>query len=128
VKRTISIAAVTLLAAAGCQSNKTQPSASLQPTPAVTQVTTPAPVQAEPVEAVDTSTPAPTPMTDISTNSPDAVNASYTGGKYVVKAGDTLYRIAAKHYGEGKEWKKILAANAGISPTHLRVGQVLILP
>jgi nucleoid-associated protein YgaU len=126
VKRTISIAAVTLLAAAGCQSNKSQPSAQLQPTPAVTTVQ--APVQPEPVEAVDTSTPAPTPMADITTATPDAVNASYTGGKYVVKAGDTLYRIAAKHYGEGKEWRKIVAANPGITPTKLRVGQVLILP
>jgi nucleoid-associated protein YgaU len=116
-----------LLAAAGCQNNNSKPAATLPPNPSVTELTpAPAPAQAEPVQAVDTSTP--TPMTDISTGSSDAVNASYSGGKYVVKAGDTLYRIAVKHYGDGKQWKKIVAANPGISPTHLRVGQSLILP
>jgi len=127
MKRTVSIAAVTLLAAAvGCSNANKPSSQSLQPTPAVTQVQpaadqqqiAPAPDQAM---AVDTSTPSQTP-TDTATA------ASFSGGKYVVKAGDTLYRIAVAHYGSGKEWKKIAEANPGIVPTKLHVGQTLTLP
>jgi nucleoid-associated protein YgaU len=55
-------------------------------------------------------------------------SSSSVGGKYTVKAGDTLFRIAATHYGSGKEWKKIAAANPGLDPKHLRVGQKITLP
>jgi 5'-nucleotidase len=85
-------------------------------------VATPAADQQAPV---DTSTPAPVDTAfQTSASSP----APMGGGKYVVKAGDTLYRIAVTHYGSGKEWHKIVAANPGVSPQHLRVGQTLILP
>ncbi len=47
---------------------------------------------------------------------------------YTVQRGDTLWRIAVKTYGDGQRWRDILAANPGIKPTDLRVGQKLILP
>ncbi len=50
------------------------------------------------------------------------------GGNYVVKKGDTLYRIAKEHYGDGKQWQKIASANPGVSPQSLKVGQTLVLP
>jgi 5'-nucleotidase len=130
VNRTISIVAVTLLAAAGCSNSTTKPSASLQPTQSVTQLTpppaaAPAPVdntEAEQVSALDTSTPS---MASEMSGGP---SASSVGGKYTIKAGDTLFRIAVTHYGSGRDWKKIAAANPGLDPRHLRVGQSITLP
>jgi LysM repeat protein len=50
------------------------------------------------------------------------------GGTYVVKKGDTLYGISRTHYGDGKKWQQIAAANPGLSPTSLKVGQTITLP
>ena len=49
---------------------------------------------------------------------------------YVVVSGDSLWRIAARHYGSGLKWSVIYNANrAAISdPDRIRVGQVLVLP
>jgi 5'-nucleotidase len=55
-------------------------------------------------------------------------SAALGGGTYVVKKGDTLYGIARTHYGDGKQWQKIAAANPGLSPTSLKVGQTITLP
>jgi nucleoid-associated protein YgaU len=49
-------------------------------------------------------------------------------GSYVVQHGDTLFHIAQVHYGEGKKWKQIVAANPGVTPATLKVGQKLVLP
>jgi 5'-nucleotidase len=54
--------------------------------------------------------------------------AAPTASNYVVKKGDTLYSIARSHYGDGKQWQKIVAANPGLSPEKLKVGQTLLLP
>ena len=54
--------------------------------------------------------------------------SSLGGGSYVVKKGDTLYGIARTHYGDGKKWQQIAAANPGLSPTSLKVGQIITLP
>jgi 5'-nucleotidase / UDP-sugar diphosphatase len=128
VKRILSIAAVTMLAA-GCHNNPpaTQSSANpgtLTPLPAA------APVQAQPVAyeqspapaggAIDTSTPI--------AASDASAQVALGGGSYTVQHGDTLYHIALKHYGDGKQWKKIAAANPGVDATHLKVGQTLVLP
>ena len=34
---------------------------------------------------------------------------------YTVQKGDTLYKIAKTHYGDGKQWNRIVAANPGVS-------------
>ncbi|MGB2695917.1 MAG: LysM peptidoglycan-binding domain-containing protein [Dehalococcoidia bacterium] len=47
------------------------------------------------------------------------------GSSYTVRAGDTLASIAAR---VGTTVDALIAANAGVDPTGLAVGQVLILP
>lgn len=47
---------------------------------------------------------------------------------YVVKAGDTLGRIARKFYGEARHFHRIVTANRIVNPDRLRVGQKLAIP
>ena len=125
----VSAAAVALaLIAAGCHSAPaTSPSSSngnLQPSSSVTNLepvaAAPAPIAPnEQAPAIDTQTPS--AVTDASAS-------SVASGSYTIKAGDTLYRIAVTHYGDGKQWRKIAAANPGLEPTKLRVGQTIVLP
>jgi 5'-nucleotidase len=135
MKRTLILAAATLIAAAGCSSSS-KPSANLQATPSgalppaqpAGYVTTAQ--QPMTVAPVDTYTPGPIQASDV-TVAPTASLASTTtaaGGKYVVKKGDTFYGIARAHYGDGKQWTKIAQANPTVNAAHLRVGQVLVLP
>jgi nucleoid-associated protein YgaU len=51
--------------------------------------------------------------------------------KYTVVKGDSLSKIAKKHYGNGNQWKKIYTANReviGDNPDLIKPGQVLIIP
>ena len=50
------------------------------------------------------------------------------GGSYTVKKGDTLYSIARTRYGDGKQWQRITAANPGLEPSKLKVGQTIVIP
>lgn len=50
------------------------------------------------------------------------------GANYTVKKGDTLFHIAKEHYGDGKQWRRIAAANPGVTATSLKVGQILVMP
>jgi len=126
------VAGLTLITAFGCQDNT--PKSSAPPETSLSQiapdqtasaaqpVTYDQPVAAAPV---DTMTPAPTdPTTPVASD--DAGGGS--DQRYTIKAGDTLYRIAATHYGTGRDWKKIVEANPGIDPSRLRVGQTIVLP
>jgi len=55
--------------------------------------------------------------------------SSTTGEKsHTVRKGETLFSIAKATYGSGKDWKKIEAANPGVTPSKLKVGQVLAMP
>ena len=49
---------------------------------------------------------------------------------YKVKKGDTLYKIAKKHYGDGSKWKNIYNANKKkiSNPNKLKVGITIKLP
>lgn len=49
---------------------------------------------------------------------------------YVVRSGDTLYKIAKKFYGKRSAWSKIREANKATVPVSgtIKVGQTLILP
>ncbi|BAM04974.1 LysM peptidoglycan-binding domain-containing protein [Phycisphaera mikurensis] len=50
------------------------------------------------------------------------------GGLYTVAKGDTLMGIARRQYGSETKWRDIAAANPGIDPGRLNVGQTLVLP
>ena len=70
----------------------------------------------------------PTPDADpLITTTPSSKKIG-TGKKHTVQKGETLYSIARVSYGDGKMWKKIVAANPGVSPAKLKVGQVLTMP
>ena len=51
-----------------------------------------------------------------------------TGRTYVVKAGDSLWRVAATFYGSGATFGRIANANRIVAPWTIHVGQVLIIP
>ena len=53
---------------------------------------------------------------------------SVSAGSYTVKKGDTLYSIARNRYGDGKQWQRIAAANPGLRPESLKVGQTITIP
>ena len=107
--------------AAGCK-NKKKPSDTASINGSVTDITpsatpvastyTPAPAMTSPYDASLTSTPSSTGI----------------GGSYTVKKGDTLYGIARSKYGDGKQYTRIVAANPGVSPQSLKVGQTLVIP
>jgi nucleoid-associated protein YgaU len=47
---------------------------------------------------------------------------------YVVQKGDSLASIARKRLGAESRWTEIQAANAGLEPKNLRVGNTILLP
>jgi LysM domain len=50
---------------------------------------------------------------------------------YVVKKGDSLWKIAKNVYGDGSKWRQIYNANKrtiGANPNKLKVGQKLVIP
>lgn len=49
-------------------------------------------------------------------------------GSYTIQKGDTLWKLATQHYGDGKKWHEIADANPGLSPQTLRVGQTITIP
>jgi nucleoid-associated protein YgaU len=69
-----------------------------------------------------TATPRPATATPI----PGGTTCS--GFAYRVQRGDTLYSIAKSRYGDGKQFTRIVAANPGVTPQNLKVGQTLVLP
>lgn len=110
---------------AGCNGKKTTTGVD-SATPAVADLsaapvpayTPPAPQQ--PSDTMVTSTP--------NFNSSGIGSTPTTGGRYTVKKGETLWKIAAEHYGDGKQHTRILAANPGLTAANLKAGQVIILP
>ncbi len=57
-----------------------------------------------------------------------AAGAPAPGGTYTVVAGDTLWDIAEKAYGNGTKWRVIAKANPRVKPRALRVGATLTIP
>lgn len=47
---------------------------------------------------------------------------------YMIQPGDTLWKVAAKFYGDGHRWQDIATMNRIADPTKLRIGQMLVLP
>jgi 5'-nucleotidase len=105
--------------ATGCQ-NKPAGSADSNVTDLSTQTASAAPA------------PTPVPVAQPVYDSTPTASVSSTPiggtGSYTVKRGVTLYSIARTHYGSGKDWQKIAAANPGLSPNTLKAGQTITLP
>ena len=87
-------------------------------------------VEATPT-AVDT-TPDVTPPAQMKSKSKTthstASKGHITGKTYVIKTGDTLYSISRARYGTNARVKDIEAANPGLNPNKLQVGQKINLP
>ncbi len=70
--------------------------------------------------------PSPSTPTD-----PSPTRVDDGGRTYVVKPGDSFYRIARDELRDASRWMELFELNKGVvggNPTHLRVGQVLALP
>lgn len=122
LKQTAVITLVCLGAAFGCQKKAKPELADVPPPvePVEVQPYQAQPMQPEPVswdaQAAGTMTPAPVP----------AAVPSQTS--YTVQKGDSLWKIAQRHYGNGQRWPDIVAANPGLVPEKLPVGKTIILP
>src|SRR5436305_943676 len=108
--------------AAGCNSNNKSASARPPLSPLVTDIspTPPSHYSTQPIQ--------PMAMQPIEQPAAPAAFATSGGGTYTVQKGDTLYKIARERYGDGKQWQKIAAANPGLSPQSLKVGQKISVP
>jgi 5'-nucleotidase / UDP-sugar diphosphatase len=122
----LSVMAVALMAG-GCQSNK--PATASRPAlrPSVVDISPTPPMLAAPVQPIQPIQPV-QPVADPAPAAFNGAPANGGGGTYVVKKGDTLYRIAREKYGDGKQWQKIASANPGVTPSSLKVGQKLTVP
>jgi nucleoid-associated protein YgaU len=60
----------------------------------------------------------------------ESTNTTSNSGttEYVVKAGDTPVKIAAKQLGDSSRYKEILKCNPGLNPNRLSIGMRLKLP
>ena len=47
---------------------------------------------------------------------------------HTIAAGDTLWNLAVKYYGDGKQSKRIQDANPGIEPTRMSIGKQIVIP
>jgi nucleoid-associated protein YgaU len=112
----------------GCDDNKATKKST-------TELPPPAPVEQAPI-AAPAPAPAPTPVAVEPAPLPAPAHgaakggaaAAKAGGSYVVQKGDTLYAISRKVYGSNARVKDIIAANPGIDPNAIKVGQKLVLP
>ncbi|HEY1922798.1 MAG TPA: LysM peptidoglycan-binding domain-containing protein [Tepidisphaeraceae bacterium] len=77
--------------------------------------------------------PAPTPVPSAPASvqpAPTAAPTPVAAGPrtHRVASGESPYSIAQSEYGNGRYFKRILAANPGIDPRHLKIGQILVIP
>lgn len=116
----------------GCES---QQQAQMDPVPLPPPPDQPGMVAAEPepvvFEPAPGQAPAPQPgmQAGMRDHQPEPAPRPAGGGQtYTVQRGDTLWSIAQRHYGNGQRWQDIVAANPGLVPEKMRVGQQIILP
>ena len=100
--------------------------------PAITQtpVLDAAPAIAQPAASPSAPPRAKRVLASAKTNAANTKATALASGSnsYKVKKGDTLFAIAKAEYGDGKQWRRIVAANPGVSAASLHVGQTLLIP
>jgi nucleoid-associated protein YgaU len=71
----------------------------------------------------------PTPRTIPATEVlPQAPPSAPSGKTYTIQAGDSFNKIAAKLYGDGNKYGKLLASkNPGVDPSRMKIGQKIML-
>ncbi len=108
---------VSLAVAVGCQ-RKAKPELSEVPPPV------------EPVAVQDYPQPQAVQFEDVAAPQPvvSPVAVPPAQSTYTIRKNDTLWKIAQSHYGDGQRWQDIAAANPGIDPKKLAVGQTIVLP
>ena len=109
----------------------------------ITMISVPQAVQAEPASdrqaVVIVATPEPPnlimkpaePMTPPTAAAPRSEHLNDTSHHHVVRAGDDLWSLAERYYGDGRDWRKIAAANPKIltgGPDRLQIGWRLKIP
>jgi 5'-nucleotidase len=98
------------------------------------QAPVPAPVIARaPLPAPATEAAAPATLPPVVTQTPvapasPAPASGYGSRQYRVIRGDTLFRIAKTHYGDGNRWQQIASANPGLTPASLKAGSTIVVP
>lgn len=95
------------------------PAPAVQPQPVVYDTVQPEPAAA----AEEISAPAP-----VRTRSSRSTASAAGGTKYKVRKGDTLWKIAQAHYGNGAKWQRIASANPKVDPNHVLAGQTIVIP
>ena len=84
-----------------------------------------------PMSVAEAAPPADAPVMLTRTPFAPAAPASTPAGtshQYLVQKGDTLFRIAKTHYGDGNRWQQIASANPGLTPSSLKAGSTIVVP
>jgi 5'-nucleotidase / UDP-sugar diphosphatase len=126
VKKYLLIACVAV-SIVGCAKKTATPTANAN----LTEVAPPPPIHNGITPAQPISTAYAEPMAapaDEITPTRSTLPSTGSGKTYVVKKGDTLWAIAQKTYGDGKQYKKIVAANPNIKGDRVMTGQKIVLP
>ena len=90
-----------------------------------------APTATSPAPAPAPLPPLPAPAKPAATTVPQTPTATRSAPRadtYTVKEGDSLVTIWRSLAGTERGWEKLLAANPGVDPTRLKIGQVLKVP
>ena len=126
MKKFIVFAALASIAIVGCAKKTQAPVANSS----ITEVAPPPPIH----NGITPAAPIATTYSDAIVAPADDITPSRSapssgGGKtYIVKKGDTLWGIAQRTYGDGKQYRKIIAANPSIKGDRLNAGQKIVLP
>lgn len=74
------------------------------------------------------TTPPPRPRPDDAFDHEEAPHPAAGGYGYTVVAGDNIWKISSKVYGDGKFTQKIIEANKGLNAQKIKPGMVLLIP
>jgi nucleoid-associated protein YgaU len=118
------------MATSGITRSASTPMIDLLPT---TQPTRPLMADVPTLDAPAEQAPAPTmsynlPSSSIPTSNEPQTPAATQQRTHRVMAGESPYSISQEVYGNGKYYKKIMAANPGVDPHRLKIGQLLVIP